>query len=182
MDLKMAWNGLLIGGVEFVLSIVLGLVVVFTSYELLLWLTPKLDEERELSRDNRAAAVYLGAGLLSVGIIVREAIDPIMSTVQDATINGLWSSDVTLRVIGYGLLFVAIVFLAAVGALAASVRVFAYMTRRFDEEISVRQGNLSLGILFAAVTIVMALFIANGAGDLAAALIPDRPMPISGPP
>jgi uncharacterized membrane protein YjfL (UPF0719 family) len=169
----MLGNGLLIGGVEFVLSTILGLVVLFVSYQLFLWLTPGTDEEREIGLNNRAVAITLGATLLSVGIIVREAIDPVMSTVQDLVMHGERELGAVLVVLGRGLLFVAIAFIAAVAALALAVRAFARLAHRFDHETGIRAGNESLAILYAAVTIVLALFIANGAGDLVAALIPE---------
>lgn len=169
----MGWNGLLIGGVEFLLSTVLGLVVVFVSYQLFLWLTPGTDEEREIGLNNRAVAITLGSTLLSVGMIVREGIDPVMSTVQDLVIHGHASTAAVLNVVGHGMLFVAIVFFAAIAALALAVRSFARLAHRFDHETGIRGGNESLAILYASVTIVLALFIANGAGDFVAALIPE---------
>jgi uncharacterized membrane protein YjfL (UPF0719 family) len=175
----MQWNGLLIGAVEFVLSVILGLIVVFVSYQLFLWLTPRTDEERELGRNNRAIAISLGATLLSVGIIVREGIDPIMSTIQDLVVHGERDAGAILGVVGHGLLFVAIIFFAAVGSLVLAVRAFAHLAHRFDPEAGIRQGNESLAILYAAVTIVLALFIANGAGDLVAAMIPEPGIRIS---
>jgi uncharacterized membrane protein YjfL (UPF0719 family) len=175
----MAWTPLVIGLAELLLTAVLGLLVAYATFALLARLTRGVDEEKELSADNRAVAVVVAGTLLGVGFIVREAVYPIVALVQDAVLLDDWSASEAATRAAYGLLFVAIVLVCALGALLLALWIFTRLTRGIDERAEIKRGNVSVAIVVAALTLVLAWFIAQGAGNLTRALIPSPPLPDS---
>jgi len=172
----MTWQPLQIGLMELVVSAVVGLAVVYGSYRLFGWLTPDLDEEGEIQGDNRAVAVAMGAQLVAVALIVREALYPITATIQDLA-EAHWSLVAAARGIGYAALYLAVVTAAALFAVGLTSRAFTRLTTGLRERQEIARGNVAAALLYGAVVIAIAIFVAEGAGSLTKALIPEPPLP-----
>ena len=130
----MDWQAIQIGVMELVVAAVVGLAVVYGSYRLFGWLTPGFDEEEEVARDNRAAAIALGGSLIAVALIVREAIYPITATVQDLA-EAPWSAAAGAKAVGYAALYLAITAAVAFLTIALTMRLFTALTRDLDERV-----------------------------------------------
>ncbi len=172
----MTWQSVQIGLMELVVAAAIGLAVVYGSYRLFDRLTPGLDEEGEIRKDNRAVAVAMGAHLVAVALIVREALYPITATIQDLALAP-WSLAAAARGVGYAVLYLAIVVAAALLAVALTGRAFTRLTTGLRERQEIARGNLAAALFHGAVVIAIAIFVAQGAGSLARALIPEPPLP-----
>jgi putative membrane protein len=67
----MEWN---IIGVNFLYA-VLGVVLMFLSYKVFDWLTPKVNFAEELKKGNIAVAIFVGALFIGIAIIVGNSLN-----------------------------------------------------------------------------------------------------------
>ena len=164
-------TSVLLAVVEFVLTAGLSLLVVYVNYRLFIATNPDYDAEEELNKDNMGVAVLLSALLLGAGIIVRQGLDPTISMLRlyyvapYPYLNG-W------QLIALAFAHMGFVFVIAVYTISLSLRFWGRLTPRIHEGQELKRGNTSVGIVLAAVVLVMAMFMSDGISRLTKALIP----------
>jgi len=72
----MSIQQIIFGLLEFLISILISFVLIFGSYRLLLILSPRFDEERQLKKKNISVGIVLGGILLGEAIVVKQALYP----------------------------------------------------------------------------------------------------------
>jgi len=160
------------GVVELGLSLGLGLAVAYISFRLFARWTRDLDEMAELGGNNPAAGILLAGMLLANALIVREALGPVIATLQTSLLAGLNLGE-TARLVGLSLLYLAVVFVISVLGITLGTRAFLRLTRHIDELAEIRRHNVAVAIVLAAVIVVMALFLSQGIQGLLGAIIPE---------
>ena len=163
---------LAIGLFEFGLTAVLAVLVVYVNYRLFIVTNPDYDGEEELKKGNTATAVLTGGLLVSSGLIVRQAIYPVVTLVRlhfttpEGNVLPTW--QLALLAVGHLLL----AFGVAVLAMSGGLRLYGRLTRgvHFGEELA--RGNTAAGVVLAAVVFVIATFVSDGVGSLTTALLP----------
>lgn len=160
---------------EFTLTVGLAVAVVYINYRLAIRAIPGYDAEQELKNRNVGIAIVLAAGLIAAGMIVRNGIFPVVSMVRLAfTSNGaylpLW------EVAGVALLQLMLVFAAAIFSLSVSLRTFSRLTRTIQEGTELKAGNPAVGIVLAAVVLVIGLFVSDSMSSVTKSLVPQAPL------
>jgi len=167
----MSWTSVSLALFEFVLSAVLGLLVVYVNYRLFIRTNPDYHAEEEMKKNNLGVAALLAALLVSAGLIVREGIYPVTNLVR------LYFTSPVDYVAGWQLVVLilchlAVVFIVAVYTISLSLRFWGRLTPNIAEGEELKKGNLAVGIVLAGVVAVMALFISDGLSRLTKSLIP----------
>ena len=174
----MNWQAVQIGVMEIVLCGIIGLMTVYGSFLLFNRLTPDIDEEREIQKDNRAVAVAMGGNLLGIALIMKESLYPIAAVVQDFADQPLAFQEI-LTVMGYSGLYLFITAAASLATVLLTMHCFTRMTRNLEEQNEIAKGNLAAAIFYSSVVIAIAFFVAEGAGSLTRALIPSPSIEIT---
>ncbi len=121
---------------------------------------------------NVASATITGAGLLALGILVREAVIATFSAM-----GLLWHGRppaplMVLQFLVYGLVHVSVALLVGVFVLAVGVRIFSALTRGFDELGEIREGKIAPALVLGAVLIALAGATAPGLETMLDGLLP----------
>ena len=160
---------------EFLLTVGLAICVVYVNYRLAIRTNPDYDLERELKNRNVGLAILFAASLVAAGMIVRNGIFPIVSMVRlaftsDGAYLPLW------QVAGVAVMQILLVFAAALFSLSVSLRLFGRLTRSIQEGPELKAGNPAVGIVLAAVVLVIGLFVSDSMSSLTKALVPQAPL------
>lgn len=167
----MSWTSVLLALFEFVVSAVLGLLVVYVNYRMFIATNPDYHAEEEMKKNNLGVAVLLAALLVSAGLIVREGVYPVTNLVRlyfTSPVEYVSGWQLVLLVLAH----VGVVFVVAVYTISLSLRFWGRLTPNIAEGQELRKGNLAVGIVLAGVVAVMALFISDGISRLSKSLIP----------
>jgi uncharacterized membrane protein YjfL (UPF0719 family) len=159
------------GLAELVLSLVLGVLTAWVGFRMLARLTRELDEIGELKKNNVAAGILSAALLLALALVVRQASYPAISALKTTLLHGLGAGS-ALRVVGLGVVYVAVALVIAMLAIAVGLRVFLRLTRELDELAEIRANNVAVAISLGMVIVVLGIFLAQGVGSFLSALIP----------
>jgi len=160
---------------EFLLTIGLAVGVVYVNYRLAIRTNSDYDAEQELKNKNVGIAILLAASLFAAGMIVRNGIFPVVSMVRLAfTSDGAYLQP--WQVAGVAVLQILLVFAAAVFSLSVSLRLFGRLTRSIQEGKELKAGNPAVGIVLAAVVLVIGLFVSDSMSSLTKALVPQAPL------
>jgi uncharacterized membrane protein YjfL (UPF0719 family) len=156
---------------EFLLSVGVGLLVVYTNYRLFIATNRDYDAEVEMKKNNLGAGILLAALLISGGLIVREGIFPVSNLVR------LYVTAPVEYVTGWQLLLLifshlGLVFVVAVYTISLTLRFWGRMTKKLKLGEELKQGNMAVGVVLAGVVFVMALYVSDGISKLTKALIP----------
>ncbi len=162
---------LIIGLAEIVLSLFLGFLTVWFAFKRFARLTREIDEMGALKENNVAAGILLGSTILSVGLVVRQAASPAISSLQTIIHKGLTFLG-ALKVIGIALASIVVVLIVALAAIWTAVRLFLKLTKDIDELAEIRRNNVAVAIVLGAVIIVIGIFLGQGIQSLLATLIP----------
>jgi uncharacterized membrane protein YjfL (UPF0719 family) len=160
---------------EFLLTVVMAVGVVYVNYRLAIRTNPDYDAEEELKNKNVGVAVLLAASLFASGMIVKNGIFPVVSMVRLA-----FTSDESYlpagEVAGIAALQILLVFAAAIFSVSFSLRLFGKLTRKIKEGKELKAGNPAVGIVLAAVVLVVALFVSDAMSSVTKSLVPQAPL------
>jgi uncharacterized membrane protein YjfL (UPF0719 family) len=160
---------------EFLLTIGLAVCVVYVNYRLAIRTNADYDAEQELKNKNVSIAILLAASLIAAGMIVRNGIFPVVSMVRLAfTSDGAYLQP--WQVAGVAVMQILLVFAAAVFSLSVSLRLFGRLTRSIQEGKELKAGNPAVGIVLAAVVLVIGLFVSDSMSSLTKSLVPQAPL------
>lgn len=167
----MNWVPFLLALFEFVLSAVLGLLVVYVNYRMFIATNRDYDAEEEMKKQNIGTAILLSALLVSAGLIVREGIYPVVNLVRlyfTAPVYYVSGWELILLILGH----LGLVFFVAVYTFSLSLRFWGRLTTNINEGAELKKGNVAVGIVLSGVVAVMALFVSDGISRLTKSLIP----------
>jgi uncharacterized membrane protein YjfL (UPF0719 family) len=163
---------LITGCVELVLSFILGIGVAYVSFRTFARMTRDIDEMKEIRNNNAAAGILLACMMISAAIVIRQAIYPIISTLQTKLFAGL-SATALLAFAGLSILYLLLATVFAILAIATGTRIFMRLTREIDELAEISRNNVAVAVTLGSVIIVMGLFLSLGVLSLLSAIIPE---------
>ena len=131
-----------------------------------------MDGIGQLKQNNVAAGIFVGSLLVSSAMIVRQAIYPIVSTLQTRLFAGI-DLMAALTLILMSLFYIGLSSIISVAAMAFSVRIFLRLPRRVDVLAEIAKNNIAVAITLGGVVIVMGLFLSQGIQNLLSAIVPD---------
>ncbi len=172
----MQTNWIFGSAVELALCFLLSVVVTWMGFRATTASTPDLDDVDELRKGNVAVAIVLAAMLASSGLVLREAVYPVVATLRtfmsaDTGVEG-W-----IQWLGHAAAFLLGACFTAVVGLVLGVRLFTAMTPELDEAAEVRRGNVAVAIVVGTVILVVGMFIGQGVGSLLEAVMPWGDLP-----
>ncbi|OGR57848.1 MAG: hypothetical protein A2X36_01680 [Elusimicrobia bacterium GWA2_69_24] len=166
----MFWVRLLISLVEFSLSIVLSVLVVYSSYKGFVRLNTAFDAEVEIRKGNVAVAVLMASLMYGAALIMRESIYPVTSIVTVGFMGGGGHGFPALAAYAFGHLILG--FILSVGCVQIALRFFNILSGSIDEEEEIGRANVAVAVLMGAVILVVSLFMQQGVSSLTKSLIP----------
>jgi len=176
MDIMM----ILYGITTLLVSLCVGVLVLFWGFRLFCRFTRSIDETRELLNNNIAVALVSGAFIFSLGLVLQSAIDPLVQSFfrmifyQDQG-WGLVLLNLCLLILQFGLsLFLGIL------VLWAGLKAFSSLTQGIDEFQQIRDNNIAVAILMAVLLVTLALFLQEGMEKLLQVLIVEPQLGNSG--
>ncbi len=161
----------LLSAFEFVLTAVMAVGVVYVNYVLSIRTNADYNAEEELKKQNMGVAILLAAMLFASGLIVKSGIYPAVSMVRLAVASHeaylpIW------QVALIGLAHIPLVFCVAIFTISLSLRFYGRLTTGIDEGAELKKGNPAVGVVLAAVVIVVGMYVSDGVSALTKSLIP----------
>ena len=78
----MSGQQLIFGLLEFLVSVLISFILIFGSYRIILVLTRRIDEEKQLKKKNISVGIVLGSIFIGEALVVKQAIYPVMAVIQ----------------------------------------------------------------------------------------------------
>jgi len=154
----MDWNTFFFASYEIVISILFSLLTIFITKKILnkLFIKGETDDLKE----NMALAIFSGSIIIGILILVNSSILPAVDTLR---VMVLANDVITLRMVGisflYFLLFFSITVFFSIVILFLTLKVFFRATGYVEEMKEMRDKNVSVAIMVAAVVIGISLFV-----------------------
>jgi uncharacterized membrane protein YjfL (UPF0719 family) len=159
------------GVVHLVLSFLLALIGTFGSFRIFDWLTKDIDEVSELRANNIAVAITLAGMLLGAGLVLRSVVYPVISTVQTYLYTGM-TGMAWLKLTGFVAGYIVCAVAVTIGAIWIALKSFLALTHKIDEFAEIRNRNIAVAIVLAAVVVIISMFLGDGVRSLLEASIP----------
>ncbi|HSP81357.1 MAG TPA: DUF350 domain-containing protein [Myxococcaceae bacterium] len=131
----------------------------------------------ELEQGNVAAGIVHAASLLALGLLVQNAVNATFDAVDLTFRSPSLTPGLFVRLTFYAVMHVGLSLAVGAGVLALGVLLFDRMTPGLDELAQVRQGNVALALVLAAILVVLALLTAPGLQAALDGLIPFPQLP-----
>lgn len=164
---------LLISGiVEIIISLLLGVLFIYAVFKVFSALTRGIDELQELKRKNTAVGILISAMFISVTFIIKSAMDPALMVFTNTLRNP--DAGISNYIQTAGIMFSHFIVSGILGfaAIFLALQVFIWLSRDLDEIEELKNNNIAVGVLMAAVVFCVALLIQPGIKTLLDALIP----------
>jgi len=163
--------GMISGAVQLIVSLLAGLGVAVVSFWAFRRLHPDLDQIKALKGGNVAVSIVLASMLVGTGLVVVQALEPVVSTLQTTLYDGVtfWSG---LSFLGLTLGHLVLVLFIAIMGIYMATRVFVWLTPKVDEFAEIKDDNIAVAITLAAVIILVSMFLAHGSQMFLSSLVP----------
>ncbi|MFA5139459.1 MAG: DUF350 domain-containing protein [Elusimicrobiota bacterium] len=170
----MFWTRIILGLVEFGLSLGLSIFIVYWSYKSFVRVNrERFDAQQEIYKGNVAVAILMAGLMYAASLILQESIYPVVSIVTlGFTCGGEEGGRSILSLVAYGLGHLVLGFFLAVGCVQVALKAFELLNAGLDEGKEIGKGNVAVAVLMASVVIIIALFMQQGVSTLEKSLIP----------
>ncbi|GFO58978.1 hypothetical protein GMST_13030 [Geomonas silvestris] len=167
---------LLVSFFELGLMIVLSGLIIYVIYRVFIKANPEFDMEEEIIRGNPAVGILVSGIMVSAALMLRKGVGASVgmfrlsiSAPADVAFP-LWQT--ALLTLGH----LVITLFFAIFTISLTLRLFGRMVNKLNPALrlgeQVRQGNLAVGILLAAVVFIATLYVGEGVSALTKALVP----------
>ena len=163
--------GLVSGVVQLLMSLIIGLLVAIVAFRAFTRMHREIDEMSALRENNVAMAIILASMVIGTGLVVVQALEPVVSTMQTTLYNGItFMTGLAFLGLTFGFLLLAL-FIAIVG-IGLATKVFLWLTDEIDELDEVKKNNVAVAITLASVILLMSMFLAQGSQTFLSSLVP----------
>lgn len=173
----MDWTGILASLLEFALTIVMAVLVVYATLRALIRTNTDFNEDEALLKGNLAVGILIAALLLGSANIMYRAFEPVTDLLRQyltlSYARGMGGWRLLLGAVGN----LALAFFIVVATMSFSLRLFGRLTRtdKMRAGAELQKGNAAIGILLAAVVVIVSLFVGDGVAAVSKALMPCPP-------
>jgi uncharacterized membrane protein YjfL (UPF0719 family) len=172
MDLML----LIIGLVQVTLSMLVGVLLIFSASKIFRKLINGINENEELKKNNVSVAILNGSIVLALIIVVKRSIESSITIFGNTLRNpdSVFSSYIesALIMLGHIILGGAIAF----SAIYVSLQIFIWLTKDLDEMKEIKENNTAVGILLGIIIVSIALLLQQGVDTILNSLIPFPPV------
>lgn len=163
----------LIGIYDFIATVVVSAFGVYFTFRVFITVNPDYDSQDEILADNRGVAILLAGIMIGAGEVIQKGIYPVVQMMRLYLANPDHAAVSGMQLVVYSLANVVLAFVLAVVTISMTLRLFGRLTREgLHPGKELKKGNVSMGILLAAVVLTVSLFIGEGVSSLSKALIP----------
>lgn len=162
----------LLGIIEIVSALSIGVFILALTYRLLVRLGRKVYDVKE---NNTAYGIFIAAIMFSAGYMVSSVIQPLISSfrLMSQTEPASW---LVLKYFGHGLLYITIAYGVSITIGLLSTALYSRITP-LDEWKEIRENNIGIALIMGAIVIVLTLLSKSGVGLLIESIIPYPDMP-----
>ncbi len=158
MDLLVVLSGIS----TLLLSLILGIFILFIGFKVFSGLSKNINEENEIKNNNIAVAILSGSFIFAMGIMMRSSVDPLIHSIFRAIFYNESGISGVLGHLSIALLqFIASLFISII-SLWFGVKGFTWLTKNINEFEEIQKNNIAVAILMASIIITLALFLQNG--------------------
>jgi len=136
-----------------ILAIIFAVAALYIASWVLGKLTKEIDVWKEIGKGNYAVAIYMAGIFISVAIIVGPGIIGLFRTIDAIGI-----------VLGFAQLLLALILAVAMQYIGLSV--LGRLTSGVDEWKELKNGNVAIGIVMAAIVIALSTIVAQGVASI----------------
>ena len=148
------------------LSLILGIFILFTGFKMFSSLSKNINEEEELQKNNIAVAILSGSFIFAMGLMMKSSVNPLIQSIFRAIFYNDDGLPGMLGNLSMSLLqFIVSLFISII-SLWLGVKGFTWLTHNIDEFAEIKKNNIAVSILMASIIITLALFLQNGVEKL----------------
>jgi putative membrane protein len=160
------------GLLEFLVSVLISFVLIFGSYRIILVLTRRFDEEKQLKKKNVSVGVVLGSIFIGEALVVKQALYPVMAVIQLYILGQEKDAGNFVELMLYSLGYVLLAGLLAFLCILFSFWLFNRLTPNINTLQEIMDNNLAVAALMALFIVGICLLMSAGVSGLVRALIP----------
>jgi putative membrane protein len=168
----MSGQQLIFGLVEFFVSVLISFILIFGSYRIILVLTRRIDEEKQLKKKNISVGIVLGSIFIGEALVVKQALYPVMAVIQLFILGQKKDAGSFAEVLLYGLGYVLLAGILAILCILFGFWLFNRLTPNIDTYLEIQDNNLAVAVLMALFIVGICLLMSAGVSGLVRALIP----------
>ena len=168
----MSSQQIIFGLLEFLVSILISFILIFGSYRIILVLTRRADEEKQLKKKNVSIGIMLGSIFIGEALVVKQALYPVMAVIQLFVLGEKKDVGSFMEVLLYGFGYVFLAGILAILCILFSFWLFNRLTPKIDTYREIEENNLAVGVLMALFIVGVCLLMSAGVSGLVRALIP----------
>ena len=135
---------------EIGVSIIIGVILLFTTYKLIDRLVKK---EFNISIDNISYSIFSSSVLFSVAYLISGIKAPILNSLRMISENPEYKGSLVIDGLKYTVLFLVIIVIAIAFINFLSVKLFTIMTKNVNEFKEISKNNIAVSILTATIII-----------------------------
>ena len=168
----MSGQQIIFGLLEFLVSVLISFILIFGSYRIILILTRRLDEEKQLKKKNISVGIVLGSIFIGEALVVKQALYPVMAVIQLFILGQEKDAGSFAQVLLYGFGYVLVAGLLAILCILFCFWLFNRLTPHIDTYQEIQDNNLAVAVLMAFFIVGVCLLMSAGVSGLVRALIP----------
>jgi uncharacterized membrane protein YjfL (UPF0719 family) len=168
----MSGQQIIFGLLEFLVSILISFILIFGSYRIILVLTRRFDEEKQLRKKNLSVGIVLGSIFIGEALVVKQALYPVMAVIQLFVLGQEKDMGSFMKVLLFGSGYVLLAGILAIICIFFSFWLFNRMTATIDTYKEIQDNNLAVAVMMALFIIGICLLMSEGVSGLVRALIP----------
>ena len=155
-----------------ILSLFIAVTFIFITIKFLKQIHKNIIQNVTVSIDNIAVSLYVSSSIFSVGWVMRDSIEPAITSFNLALRSP--STDIINYLIIFGIMILQIVVpgILSFGFIVIGLIIFQKMTKDINEMNEIINNNIALAILLSTIIIVLVLFIQPGIRMTMDGLIP----------
>lgn len=168
----MSMQQLIFGLLEFLVSVLISFILIFGSYRIILVLTRRIDEEKQLKKKNVSVGILLGSIFIGEALVVKQALNPVMAVVQLFILGQEKDTGSFTKALLYSFGYVLLAGILAILCILFSFWLFNRLTPNIDTYQEITENNLAIAVLMGLFIIGICLLMSAGVSGLVRALIP----------
>lgn len=167
----MNFNTALLGLIEIISAISIGVFILLLTYKLLKWIGRRY---YDIQNKNLAYSIFMAAMMFSVGFMVSGVIPPLISSFRLLHIENAFL--LTLTFVGRGALYVGIAYISALLIGLLSTTLYTRMTP-IDEFAEIKNNNVGVALIVASIIITLTLLSKDGVALILESITPYPDIP-----
>jgi|TARA_B110000259_G_scaffold168156_1_gene196996 hypothetical protein len=165
MNLELLYNGLIQMGI----SILVGIIILYTTYKLV---DKYIQKKYEMGNDNIAYAILCSSILFSVGYLFNGLNKIITDSIELIENQINFNGSIFLEGLKYSGVFIGISSLIIAIVIIISINLFILMTKEIDEFKEIKNNNIAVSIITSVIMISISLMIKDSLYLILDSIIP----------